>query len=155
MSVFVFISYLVALGLALHFSGVVEGYIRTHAGSDSKWYPLASFLLVLLAGMIAVRLIGKFIEKSAELLLLGFLNRMMGILFFALIYITFFSVTLIYLERFDIISASPTSESRTFDYLWRYGKWIVNLFSEWLPALKNLFNDAKEIIQQKSTVLAF
>lgn len=154
MSVFVFISYLVALALALHFSGTVEGYIRAHAGTDSKWYPLVSFILVLLAGMIAVRLVGKLIEKSAELLLLGFLNRLMGFVFFALIYFTFFAVTLVYLAKFDIISAAPSAESRTFDYLWSYGTWVIELFSDWLPAIKNLFNDAKEIYKQKSTVLA-
>jgi membrane protein required for colicin V production len=151
MSVFVFISYLVSLALALHFSGTVEGYIRTQAGTDSKWYPLLSFILVLLAGIIAVRLLGKLIEKSAEVLLLGFFNRLMGIVLFALIYFTFYAVTLVYLERFDVITANSPANSKSLDHLLRYGKWVVEVFSEWLPALKNLFNDAKDIIKQKTT----
>ena len=153
MSVFVFLSYLVSLALAFHFSGTVEGYIRAHAGTDSKWHPLLSFFLVLLAGIIAVRLIGKIIERSAEVLLLGFLNRILGILFFACIYVTFFSVALVYLERFDIFSVNSVADSKSLNYLSNFGKWVIDVFSEWLPALKNLFSDTKKIIQQKSTVM--
>lgn len=152
MSIFVFISYLVALALAMHFSGTVEGYIRAHAGTDSKWYPLLSFVLVMLAGIIAVRLLGKLIEKSAEVLLLGVFNRLMGIVLFAVIYATFYAVTLVYLERYDIIAGGSSANSKSLDYLLTYGKWVVEIFSEWLPAIKNLFNDAKEIIKKKSTV---
>ena len=153
MSVFVFISYLIALALALHFSGTVEGYIRTQAGTDSKWYPLLSFILVMLAGIIAVRLLGKLIEKSAEALLLGFFNRLMGILFYALIYFTFFAVTLVYLERYDLVANHTPPDSKSLGYLLSYGKWVVDMFGEWLPAIKNLFNETKEIIKQKSTVI--
>ena len=81
MAVFVFISYFVALALAFHFSGSVEGYIRKHSSSDSKWFSFLSFILVMIGGIIAVRLVGKLIEKSAELLMLGFFNRLMGLPF--------------------------------------------------------------------------
>ena len=92
MAVFVFVSYFIALALAFHFSGTVEGYMRKNAASDSQWYSFLSFVLVMIAGIIAVRLIGKLIEKSAELLMLGLFNRLMGILVMALIYSTFFAV---------------------------------------------------------------
>jgi membrane protein required for colicin V production len=154
MSIFVFISYFVSLALALHFSGTVEGYLRTHAETDSKWYPLLSFVLVLLAAIVAVRLLGKIIEKSAEVLLLGFLNRLLGMLFFAMIYLTFYAVTLVYLERYDIITPSTPADSKSLGYLLKYGNWVVEMFSEWLPAIKNLFNDTKDLIQQKSTAIA-
>lgn len=152
MSVFVFISYLVSLALALYFSGTVEEYIRSHSGTDSKWYSLLSFILVILGGIIAVRLFGKLIEKSAEALLLGFFNRLMGIFLFALIYFTFFAVTLVYLERFDLIVDDTAAHSKSSDCLLTYGKWVVEMFGEWVPSIKNLFNDAKEIIKQKSVV---
>ena len=148
MAVFVFISYFVALALAFHFSGSVEGYIRTHSSSNSKWFSFLSFILVMIAGIIAVRLVGKLIEKSAELLMLGFLNRLMGILVMALIYATFFAVILVYCKRFNIISEGNSSDSRTFTYLINYGQWLVEQFSDWLPALKNLFNETRGMIKQ-------
>ena len=148
MAVFVFVSYFVALALAFHFSGTVEGYIKTHSSSDSKWFSFLSFVLVMIAGIIAVRLVGKVIEKSAELLMLGFFNRLMGIVVMAFIYATFFAVILVYCKRFNIISEGNSSDSRTFTYLINYGQWLVSQFSEWLPALKNLFNDIKGSVKK-------
>jgi len=151
MAVFVFVSYFIALALAFHFSGTVEGYMRKNAASDSQWYAFLSFVLVMIAGIIAVRLIGKLIEKSAELLMLGLFNRLLGILVTALIYATIFAIILVYCKRFNIISDGNSSDSKTFTYLINYGQWLVAHFSEWLPALKNLFNDAGAFIEKNST----
>jgi membrane protein required for colicin V production len=148
MAIFVFISYFVALALAFHFSGTVEGYIRSNSSSDSKWYSFLAFILVMIAGIIAVRLVGKLIEKSAELMLLGLVNRMLGILVMATIYITFFAVILVYSSRFGLMGDGQASDSKSLSYLMQYGHWLVAHFSEWMPALKNLFNDARGIIKQ-------
>ncbi len=147
MAIFVFVSYFVALALAFHFSGTVEGYIKTHSSSDSKWFSFLSFALVMIAGIIAVRLVGKVIEKSAELLMLGFFNRLMGIVVMAFIYATFFAVILVYCSRFGLLGDGQ-ADSKSFSYLIRYGQWLVSQFSEWLPALKNLFNDIKGSVKK-------
>ena len=148
MAIFVFVSYFVALALAFHFSGTVEGYLRTHSSSDSKWFSFLSFILVMIAGIIAVRLVGKIIEKSAELMLLGLVNKMLGILVMCVIYVTFFSVTLVYCNRFGLVGDGQANDSKSLSYLMGYGQWLVLHFSEWLPALKNLFNETKDIIKQ-------
>ena len=148
MAVFVFVSYFVALALAFHFSGTVEGYIRTHSSNDSKWFSFLSFILVMIAGIIAVRLVGKLIEKSAELMLLGLVNRFLGILVMCCIYITFFAVILVYCSRFGLLGDVQATDSKSFSYLMRYGQWLVSQFSEWLPALKNLFNDIRESVKK-------
>lgn len=148
MAIFVFVSYFVALALAFHFSGTVEGYIRSHSSSNSKWFSFLSFILVLIAGIVAVRLAGKLIEKSVELMLLGLVNRILGVLVMAIIYITFFAVTLVYCDRFGLTGDGQATDSRSYSYLMKYGHWLVAHFSEWMPALKNLFNDAKGLIKQ-------
>jgi len=148
MAVFVFISYFVALALAFHFSGTVEGYIRSHSSSDSKWFSFLSFILVLIAGIIAVRLVGKIIEKSAELMLLGLVNKLLGILVMSVIYVTFFAVILVYCNRFGMVGDGQATESKSLNYMMGYGQWLVSHFSEWLPALKNLFNEARIIVNK-------
>lgn len=151
MSIFVVISYFIALALALYFSGHVEGYIRSKSPTDSNWFPLISFVLVLVAGIIGVRIIGKIIEKSAEVLLLGYANKVLGIILYTLIYCTLFSVLLVYLQKFELLGKEATTDSKTFSYLDSYGRWLVARFGDWIPAIKNLFNETKDAIQQKST----
>jgi membrane protein required for colicin V production len=150
MAIFVFVSYFVALGLALHFSGYVEGYIRSQSSNDSEWYSFLAFLLVLIGGIVAVRLIGKIIERSAQVLMLGLVNRFMGILFFGMIYATFLAVVLVYLDRFGILGAGGAKGSVTYSHLMTCGRWLVDQFAGWIPSIKNLFNETKEILRQVS-----
>ncbi len=150
MAIFVFVSYFVALGLALHFSGYVEGYIRSKSSTDSEWYSFLSFLLVLIGGIVAVRLVGKIIERSAQVLMLGLVNRLIGIFFFGIIYATFMAVILVYLDRFGILESGGVKGSVTYPHLMTSGRWLVDQFADWMPALKNLFNDTKEMIRQVS-----
>lgn len=147
MAIFVFVSYFVALGLALYFSGYVEGYIRSKSTTDSQWYSFLSFLLVLIGGIVAVRLVGKIIERSAEVLLLGLPNRLLGVLFFGLIYLTFLAVVLVYLDRFDIFGATQAAGSTTYPHLMTAGRWLIDQFAAWMPAVQNLFSSTKAMMK--------
>ena len=149
MAIFTFASYLISILLALQFSGMVAGYIKVYAKSDSKWYSFLSFVLVLVAGIIAVRIIGKIIEKSAQVLMLGLPNKLLGILFFSFIYMTLFAVVLIYAQKFEMIDQYNIGDSKSYNYLIRFGKWFIEQCSKWLPDIKNLFNDTKSAIQEQ------
>ena len=149
MAIFTFASYFISILLALQFSGMVAGYIRDYAKSDSKWYSFLSFVLVLVAGIIAVRIVGKILEKSAQVLMLGLPNKLLGILFFSFIYLTVFAIVLVYAEKFEMIDQYNIGESKSYDYLMRFGKWFIEQCSKWMPAIKNLFNDTKSAIQEQ------
>lgn len=149
MAIFTFASYFIAILLALQFSGMVAGYLKEYAKSDSKWYSFLSFILVLIAGIVAVRIVGKLMEKSAQVLMLGLVNKFLGILFFGLIYITVFSVFLVYAEKFEMIDQYNAGESKTYIYQLHYGQWLIQHISEWLPAIKHLFNDTKDAINEQ------
>ncbi len=149
MAIFTLASYFISILLALQFSGMVAGYIRDYAKSDSKWYSFLSFVLVLVAGIIAVRIVGKILEKSAQVLMLGLPNKLLGILFFSFIYLTVISIVLVYAEKFEMIDQYNIGESKSYNYLLRFGKWFIEQCSKWMPAIKNLFNDTKSAIQEQ------
>lgn len=150
MAIATFISFFVALALALQFSGWVEGYLRKQTDSNNEWIAFLAFLLVLIGAMIAIRILGKLIEKSAELLLLGLVNRIAGILLYFFIYISIYAVVMVYLKRFELVDNSTAIHSKSYTYLINFGGWVIDFFAEWLPSVKNLFNDTKELIQQKT-----
>lgn len=150
MAIATFVSFFAALALALQFSGWVEGYLKKHTESDSDWLAFFAFLLVLIGAIIAIRLLGKIMEKSVELVMLGIINRMAGIGLYLFIHLSLFSVVLVYLKQFGLIGNDTAIHSKSYTYLINYGGWVIDVFAEWLPAVKNLFNDTKEFIQQKT-----
>ncbi len=150
MAIVSFVSFFAALALALHFSGWVEGYLKKQTESTSDWLAFFAFLLVLIGAIIAIRLLGKIIEKSVELVMLGLINRLAGIGLYFFIYISLYAVVLVYLKQFDIMGDDTAIHSKSYTYLINFGGWVIDFFAEWLPAVKNLFNDTKEFIQQKT-----
>ena len=150
MAIVSFISFFIGLALALQFSGWVEGYLKKQTESDNGWLAFLAFLIVLIGSIIAIRLLGKIIEKSMELVMLGIVNRLAGIALYLFIYLSIFAVLLVYLKQFNIVGTETATHSTSFIYLINFGGWVIDFFAEWLPALKNLFNNTKEFIQQKS-----
>ncbi|MFM1795316.1 MAG: hypothetical protein RL642_1701 [Bacteroidota bacterium] len=150
MAIATFVSFFAALALALQFSGWVEGYLRKQTETDNDWLAFLAFLMVLVGAMIAIRVLGKIIEKSVELVMLGLFNRIVGIGLYLFIYFSLFAVVLVYLKQFEILGNETAIHSKSYTYLIDFGGWVIDFFAEWLPAIKNLFNDTKEFIQQKS-----
>jgi membrane protein required for colicin V production len=150
MAIVSFVSFFAALALALQFSGWVEGYLKKQTDSDSDWLAFLAFLLVLIGAIIAIRLLGKIIEKSVELVMLGIVNRLVGIGLYLFIYLSLFSVVLVYLKQFGLVGNETAIHSKSYTYLINFGGWVIDFFAEWLPAVKNLFNDTKDFIQQKT-----
>jgi membrane protein required for colicin V production len=145
-----FVSFFAGLALALQFSGWVEGYLKRQTDSNNDWLAFLAFLLVLIGAIIAIRILGKIIEKSVELVMLGLVNRLAGIFLYLFIYVSIFAVVLVYLKQFEIVGNETAIHSKSYTYLINFGGWVIDFFAEWLPAVKNLFNNTKEFIQQKT-----
>jgi membrane protein required for colicin V production len=154
MALFVFVSYFIALALAFQFSGMVQGYLWKGEQGQSKWYGFLAFAIVLIAGIILIRLLGKMVEKLVEAVMLGIVNRILGVLLFAFIYCSLYAVILVFVEKINNSGLGPASASEaeytsvSMRYLLKLGNWVVLNFSEWLPAMKNLFNYTQSIIKQ-------
>ena len=150
MAVVSFVSFFIALALALQFSGWVEGYLKQQTDSNNDWISFLAFLLVLIGAMIGIRILGKIIEKSVELVMLGLVNRLAGVVLFIFIYLSLLAVLMVYLKQFEIVGNDTAIHSKSYTYLINFGGWVIDFFAEWLPTIKNLFNDTKEFIQQKT-----
>jgi membrane protein required for colicin V production len=154
MSVFELVAFFLGMTLAFHFSGKLAGYLAKE-GSDSKWYPFLAFIIILIATIILVRIIGKVLEAAAELMLMGLLNKLLGIFIYAFIYLTLFASVLFYLNKYHILIDSVITDSYTGKYVFNFGKWVTETFSSWLPEMKNLFTSAKENIKQGVSKISF
>lgn len=154
MALFVFVSYFIALALAFQFSGMVQGFLWKGEQGQSRWYGFLAFAIVLIVGIILIRLLGKMVEKLVEAVMLGIVNRILGVLLFAFIYCSLYAVVLVFIEKINSSGLGPASASEaestsvSMRYLLKLGDWVVLNFSEWLPAMKNLFNYTQSIIKQ-------
>ena len=116
-ALFSVIAFIVGLAAAMKLSVVVAGYIGKNVNVSEKWLPIISFAVVFLIVVLLVRLGAKFIQKSVELALLGWVNRLGGILLYCGLYILIFSIVLFYAEQLNLVKPETIKQSVTYEYI--------------------------------------
>lgn len=140
-AIFSIIALLVGLAAAVKLSTLVAAYLDNSLNVSARWLPVISFILVFIAAVFIVRLGAAAIEKTIELAMLGWLNRIGGILLYAALYTIILSVLLFYLEKINLLTQEAVLASATHKYLQSLGPRAINAIGVVIPFFKNMFHD--------------
>lgn len=139
MAVFSTLSILIGLIAATKLSAVLANYLHKNAHIDMYWLPIISFTLVMIAVVLVVRLMAKFVQKTFEVAMLGWANRIAGIILFFLLYTTVLSVVIFFAEKIGFISAENVASSKTYSFIQPWGPFAIDAVGYIVPIFKNLF----------------
>src|SRR5687767_2141623 len=78
-SLFSIIALMVGLAAAIKLSAITAGYLEGSLNVSARWLAVLSFIIVFIAAAFIVRLGAKALEKTVELAMMGWLNRLAGI----------------------------------------------------------------------------
>ncbi len=146
-ALFSVIAFIIGLAAALKLSTVVAHYMEGSVNVSARWLPFIAFFLVFLVVVLLIRLGGKMIEKSLQLVLLGWLNKLGGILFFAALYIIIFSVFLFYAEKMHLVQPATIQSSQTYSFIQPWGPKLINGFGDLIPWFKDMFSDLEKFFE--------
>ncbi|HEX3165996.1 MAG TPA: CvpA family protein [Chitinophagaceae bacterium] len=149
-ALFSFIALAIGLAAALKLSVVVAGYIGKAVNVSDKWLPIVSFAVVFLIVVLLVKLGAKFIQKTVELAMLGWVNRVGGILLYAALYILIFSVLLFYADQMNFIKPETKMESVTYSYIQPWGPKLMEGLGKIIPIFKGMFEDLEDFFDSVS-----
>ena len=149
-AIFSIIALIVGLAAALKLSVVVAGYIGQAVKISDKWLPIISFAVVFLIVVLLVRLGAKFIQKTVELAMLGWANRIGGILLYVGLYILIFSVLLFYADQMNFIKPETKRESVTYSYIQPWGPKLMDGLGKIIPVFKGMFQDLEDFFDNVS-----
>lgn len=139
--IFSFIAIVVGLAAAIKLSAVVANYIGKTVKVSQEWLPLISFAVVFLLVVLLVRWGANIIQRTAEVAMLGWINRLGGILLYAALYITVFSVLLFYTEKMHIIKQATIDKSVTYSFVQPWGPKAINALGRIIPFFRDMFNE--------------
>lgn len=142
--IFSFVALIVGLAAAIKLSAVVAGYIGKTVKISEQWLPLIAFALVFLVVVLLVHLVARIIEKSVQIVMLGWLNRLGGMVFYIALYVTIFSVVLFYMEHMKLIRPATINQSLTYPFVQPWGPRAINSFASIVPVFKNMFTDLQD-----------
>ena len=101
----------------------------------------------MIAVVFLVRLGALFIQSAMELVLLGWLNKLSGIVLYTVLYITLFSVVLFYAEKIHWIKPDTFIASHTYTFIQPWGPKAINLFGTLIPFFKGMFEELSHFFE--------
>ncbi len=75
------VALLLGIYMAIHFSDITATYLSEWFNIQGKYISIVSFSLTFIGVVILVYFVGKLIEKFVDILLLGLVNKALGMLF--------------------------------------------------------------------------
>ena len=152
-AVFSIVAFIIGLAAALKLSTAVASWLGNSVSLNTKWLPFISFALVFFIVILLVRWGARLIEKTFQLALLGWVNKIGGIAFYLALYIIIFSLFLFYIEKIQLIQPSVTEASSTYSYLSPIGPKVMNSIGTVIPIFKDMFTELSDFFAKESTYI--
>lgn len=141
---FSLVAVIVGLAAALKLSAVVAVWIGRAVNVSQEWLPLISFIVVFAAVLLLIRLGAKAIERTVEAVMLGWVNKLAGMLLYLVIYTLVFSILLFYAEQMQLLQPETIKSSVVYSHVQPWGPKVINGFGSLIPVFKDMFRDLEE-----------
>ena len=148
---FSLIAVIIGLAAAMKLSVVIADYLGKAVNISDKWMPVVSFAVVFLLVILLIRLGAKLIEKTVEMAMMGWLDKIGGIILFAAIYITVFSVLVFYAEQLKLLQQDTIDKSVAYSFIQPWGPKAINGFGSIVPLFKDMFSTLEHFFDGVAT----
>ena len=147
-AVFSFLGMIIGLVAAIKFSTLVAGWLKESTQISSAWLPFLSFALIMIAVIVLVRLGARLIQSAMELVLLGWLNKLTGIVLYAALYITVLSVVLFYAGKIQLFTPETFQASVSYTFIQPWGPKAIDMFGSVIPIFKGMFEELSRFFER-------
>jgi membrane protein required for colicin V production len=88
-----------------------------------------------------VRLGARGVESVMRMTMLGWLNKLGGIVFYLLLYFLVYSIILFYATKLHIIKSETIQTSTTYPIIYPMAPIVMDAIGQVVPFFKNMFSD--------------
>jgi membrane protein required for colicin V production len=131
-----FFSFFIGLIVAYQLAGWVASVLKQYTKIESYWLPFISFIIVLLVVLFLIRWVSGLLQQTADLLMLGWLNKLLGIVLYGFIYFTIWSALVYFLQILGVLEAEKMKDAYSYSYLQKWWPYCMEKMSHWLPFIK-------------------
>jgi membrane protein required for colicin V production len=138
-AVFSLLAFVIGLAAALKLSAVVAEYLGTNINISQRWLPVLAFAIVFFVVVLLVRLGAKIIEGGLQMAMLGWLNKLGGVVFYLLLYFLIFSIILFYATQLNIIKKETAQFSTTYPIVYPIAPVVMDTLGNIIPFFEDMF----------------
>lgn len=148
-ALFSFVGMILGMLLALKCSAVVAVWLGEETKLDAKWLPFLAFLLIIISVYFGVRILAALVQKSLEFAMLGWANRIGGILLYALWYCSLLTLVLFYADKLQLLSADAKANSQFYQFMHGFAKPLLSFIADALPFIKNILQQLSDFFAEQ------
>lgn len=149
-AIFSLLAFVIGLAAALKLSAVVAEYLGANTNISQRWLPVLAFAIVFFIVVLLVRLGAKTIEGGLRMVMLGWLNKLGGIVFYLLLYFFIFSIILFYVTQLRIIKPETAQISVTYPLIYPVAPVVMDALGSIIPFFKDMFGELENFFDQLS-----
>ena len=147
LALFSFLAFIIGLAAAIKLSAVAAGYIGSAVNISQRWLPVLAFAVVFIIVVLLVKLSAKLVEGAVSMMMMGWLNRVGGMLFFALLYIFIFSLILFYADGVGLIKHETAEASSSYSFIRPLGPQVLKGLAAIVPLFKGMFTELEAFFE--------
>jgi membrane protein required for colicin V production len=138
-AVFSLLAIVLGLAAAIKLSLVTAQWLKDAVQVGAKWLPVLAFALVFIVVVLLVRLGATLLEKTAETVMLGWINRIAGVLLYMVLYTIMLSVLLFYAAKLRVLGPDTFAYSKTYAFIEPWGPVAIDTIGRLVPVFKDMF----------------
>lgn len=139
LGIFSLLAFIIGLAAALKLSSEVAAYLQKNGVAASRWLPVLSFLLVFIVVILLVGLGARLIKKTIDFAMLGWFDRLGGMVLYMIIYMIIFSVILFFAEKLLLLKPQVIATSVVYKYVVPWGPKVINNLGNIMPFFRDMF----------------
>jgi membrane protein required for colicin V production len=147
-ALFSFAAFFIALAAALKLSAIVAEYLQESFDKPGPWWPFVAFLLVFLTVSGLISMAAKVLDKTLDMVMLGWVNSIGGFLIYAILYTLILSVAIFYFDQILHISEATKEQSKVYAYIEPWGQWSMDILGKLIPVFKDVFTDMQDFFEK-------
>ena len=137
--IFSFLAFIIGLAAALKLSTVAAEYIGSNTNIGQRWIPFLAFVAVFLIVVLLVRLGAKALEGIIQIAMLGWVNKIGGIVLYAFLYLFILSIIVFYANQLNLFKEATLEVSATYPFIKPFAPKVIDALGYIVPFFKNMF----------------
>lgn len=146
-AIFSFLAIIIGVAAAMKLSYIVANWLQHSFNTGQEWLPVLSFLIVLIGVILLVRWIANLIQAAVKIAMLGWLNKLGGIVLYLFIYLFTYSVLLFYLTKMNFIKPETIAASKTYSLIEPFGVKAIDIVGKVIPFFKGIFQQLSDFFE--------
>ncbi len=146
-AVFSLVAFVLGMAAALKLSAVLAARLE-QSGMHVRWWPVICFIVIFLAVVILVRIGAAALEKMVQWSMLGWVNRLGGILLYAVVYTIIYSILLWLANQLYWLSPGLKTQSVVYPYIEGIGPKVISQMGRILPVFQDVFAELEAFFEK-------